>query len=127
MLPSILNHSVFYSMTAVANPTTFADLFQDTPKDTFGMLAAADKRAAYEKIYAHFDVNDDNGIVPGAVLILTEITHLFEAEPIGGIVFFLQTDKGHRLKIVHGLRKYQSGTSVTTSNARHEFACFGET
>ena len=113
-------------MTAVTHPKTFGGLFQDTTKDPFGTLLTAAKRAAYEKIYAHFNVKDDNGIVREASLVLTKITHLFEAEPIGVIVFFLQTDNGHRLRIAHGLRKYQSRASMTTSNARCEFAYLGE-
>ena len=66
-------------MTAVTNPTTFADLFQDATKDHFGTLATAAKRTAYEKIHAHFNIVGDNGIVPEAISILTEITHLYEA------------------------------------------------
>ena len=113
-------------MNAVTNPTTFADMFQDATKDPFGTLATAAKRAAYEKIYAHVNVDDDNGIVPEARSILTEITHLFEADLIGGITFFLQTDEGYWLKIAHGLHKYQPPPSVTTSNASREFAYLGE-
>ena len=81
-------------MTAVTNPKTFADLLQDATKDPFGALATTAKRTAYEKIYAYFNVCNDNGIVPETSSILTKITHLFEAEPIGGIMFFLQTDNG---------------------------------
>ena len=113
-------------MTAVTNPKTFADLFQDATKNPFSALATAAKRAAYEKIYAHFNVCNNNGIVPEASSILTEITHLFEAEPIGGIAYFLQTDNRHWLRIAHGLRKYQPRASVTTSNARREFSYLGE-
>ena len=109
-------------MTAVPNPTTFVDLFQDATKDPFSTLATAAKRATSEKLYAHFNVDNDNGIVPEAVSILTEITHLFEVKPIGGIVFFFQTDEGHWLTIVHGVRKYQPRVSVSTSNARHKFS-----
>ena len=111
-------------MTAVTNPKTFSDLFQDTTKDPFGTLATAAKRAAYQN--AHFNVDDDKRIVPEASATLTEITHLFEAEPIGGIAFFLQTEDGHQLRIAHGLRKYQPRASVTTSNARREFSYLGE-
>ena len=93
-------------MTAVINPKTFADLFQDVTTDPFGTLTTAAKRTRYEKTYAHFNGWDDNGIVPEASSILTEIRHLFEAKPIEGIVFFLQTDNGHRLRIAHRLRKY---------------------
>ena len=113
-------------MTAVAHPVTFADLFQDATKDPFGTLTAAAKCAAYEKIYAHFNVDSDNGIMAEAVSILMEITHLFEVEPIGGIVFFLQTDRGHQLKIAHGLRKYQPRASVSMSNAGRKFAYLRE-
>ena len=113
-------------MTAVADPKTFADLFQDATKDPFGTLATATKRAPCKKIYAHFNVCEDNVIVPEASSILTKITHLFEAEPIGGLAFFLQTDDGHRLSATHGLRKYQPRASVTTSNARREFAYLRE-
>ena len=114
-------------MIAVANPATFADTFQDVAKYPFGKLADAAKRVAYEKIYAHFNADSNNGVVPEAVLILMEITHLFEAEPIGRIAFFLQTDDGHQLKITHGLREYQPRASVfTTSNTRREFAYLGE-
>ena len=114
-------------MTAVANPKTFADLFQDATKDPFGTLATAAKRAAYQKPYAHFNVDDDKGIVPEASATLTKITHLFEAEPsIEGIAFFLQTEDGHRLQIAHGLRTYQPHASMTTSNARLEFAYLRE-
>ena len=105
-------------MTAVTHPKTFGDLFQDATKDPFGTPATAAKRAAYQKIYAHFNVNDDKGIVPEASATLTEIAHLFEAKPIGGIAFFLQTEDGHRLQIAHGLPKYQPRASVTTPNAR---------
>ena len=59
-LPAILNHSVFYSMTAVINPTTFVDLFQDATKDPFGTLAdTACKHGTYEKICAHFNTRSD--------------------------------------------------------------------
>ena len=88
-LPSILNHSAFYSMAAAANPTTFADLFRDATKDPFGTLTDVAKRAAYQKIYAYFNVNSDTGVVPEAASILKEIPCLFEAELIGGIAFFL--------------------------------------
>jgi len=113
-------------MTAVANPKTFGELFQDATKDPFGTLATATKHAAYKKIYAHFNAAEEHGIVPEASATLTEITHLFEAEPIGGIAFFLQTEEGHRLRIAHGLRKYQPRASVSTSYARREFAYLGE-
>ena len=113
-------------MTTVTHPKTFGDLFQDATKDPFGTLTTAAKRAAYQKMYAHFNVDDDKGIVPEASATLTEITHLFEAEPIGGIVFFLQTEDGHQLRIAHGLRKYQPRASVTTSNACREFAYLRE-
>ena len=113
-------------MTAVTNPKISADLFQDATKDPFGTLATAAKRAAYQKIYAHFNVDDDKGIVPEASATLTEITHLFEAKPIGGIAFFLQTEDGHWSRTAHGLRKYQPRASVTTTNAHHEFAYLGE-
>ena len=113
-------------MSTVTHPKTFANLFQNATKDPFGTLATAAKRTAYEKIYAHFNVDGDNGIVPKASSILTKITHLFEAEPIRGIISFLQTDDGHQLKIAHRLRKYQPRASVTTSNARREFAYLGE-
>ena len=103
-------------MTDITHPKNFGDLIQDATKDPFDTLAAAAKRAAYDKIYAHFNVDDDNGIVPEASSILTEITHLFEAGPIRGIALFLQTDDGHWLRIAHGLRKYQPRASVTTSN-----------
>ena len=56
------------------------------------MLATAAKRAAYRKIYAHFNADEEKGIVPEANATLTEITHLFEPEPIDGIVFYLQTE-----------------------------------
>ena len=72
-LPAILNHSLFYSMTAVTNLRTFADLSKDANKDPFGTLATAAKRAAYEKLYAHFNVDSDNGTVPEAVLIFTAL------------------------------------------------------
>ena len=110
-------------MTTVPNPNpkTFGYFFQDTTKDPFGTLATAAKRIAYQKIYAHFNIDDDKGIVPKTSAILTEITH-----PIGGIVFFLQTEDGHQLRIVHRLRKYQLCASVTTSSARREFAYLGE-
>ena len=77
-------------------------------------------------MYAHFNADDDNGIVPEASSILTEITHLFESEPIGGIAFYLQTGNGHRLQIAHRLRKYQSHACVTMSNTRSEFTYLGE-
>ena len=86
-------------MTAVTNPKTVADLFQEATKDPFGTLATVAKHAAYHKIHAHFNVNDEKGIVPEASGTLKEITHLFEAEPIGGIAFFLQTEDGHLLRI----------------------------
>ena len=113
-------------MTAVINPKTFADLFQDATKDPFGTLTTAAKRAAYQRMYTHFNINDDKGIVPEASSILTEVTHLFEAEPIRGITFFLQTEHVHPLRIAHGLRKYQPRASVTTSNARRESAYLRE-
>ena len=95
------------SMTAVANPKTFADLFQEATKDPFGTLATTAKHSAYKKIYANFNAAEEQGIVPKASATLTEITHLFEAEPIGGIASFLQTEEGHWLRIAHELRKYQ--------------------
>ena len=104
-------------MTAVTNPKAFVDLFQDATKDPSGTLATAAKHAAYKKIYARFNVD---------IATLTEIAHLFEAEPIGGIVFFLQTEDGHPLRIAHGLCKYQPRASMTRSNARCEFAYLGE-
>ena len=113
-------------MTAVSNPKTFADLFQDATKDLFGPLATAAKHAAYQKIYAHFNVDNDKGIVLEASATLLEITHLFEAEPIRRIAFFLPTGDGHWLHIAYGLRKYQPRASVTTSNARREFAYLRE-
>ena len=61
--------------------------------------------------------------MPQASSIVTEIAHLFEAKPIKGIACFLQTEDGHRLKITHRLRRYQSHSS---SNARREFAYLGE-
>ena len=114
------------SQTAVTNPKTFADLFQDATKDPFGTLATTGKRAAHRKMYAHFNADEENGIVPEASVTLTETTHLFEAEPIGKIAFSLQTEDGHRLRIAHRLRKYQPRASVTTSYARREFAYLGE-
>ena len=58
-------------MTAVTHSKTFGDLFQDATKNPFGTLATAAKRAVFEKIFAHFNVDDDNGIVPEAGSILT--------------------------------------------------------
>ena len=113
-------------MTAVANPATFVDLFQDATKDPFSTLAAAAKHTAYKKIYAHYNVDSDTGVVLEAASILKEITHLFEGEPIGRIAFFLQTDDGNQLKIVHKLCKYQPRVSVTTSNVRREFVYLRE-
>ena len=110
----------------MTNPKTFADLFQDATKDPFGTLATAAKCAAYRKIYAHFNADKKKGIVPEASATLTEITHLFEAGPIGGITFFLQSEDGHRLRIAHGLQKYQPRASVTTTYARRDFAYLGD-
>ena len=65
--------------------------------------------------------------MPEAASILEEITLLFEAEPIGRIASFLQTNNGHQLKIAHGLCQYKLQAFVSTSDARHEFAYLGET
>ena len=69
-------------MTAVTDPKTFADLFQDATKDPFGPLATAAKHAAYHKIYAYLNVDEDKGIVPKASATLLEVTHLYEAEQL---------------------------------------------
>ena len=66
-------------MTAVTHPKTYGDLFQDATKDPFGTLATAAKRAVYQKMCAHFNVDNDKGIMLEASATLTEITHLFEA------------------------------------------------
>ena len=76
-------------MAAAANPATFADLFQEATKDPFCTLSSTAKLTAYEKIFVHFNVDSDTGVVPEVASILKETTHLFEAEPIGSIAYFL--------------------------------------
>ena len=67
-----LNHS-FSKMTAVTHPKTFADLCQDATKDPFGTLATPAKRAAYQKIYAYFNADENKGIMPEASATLTAL------------------------------------------------------
>ena len=112
-------------MTAIANPKTFMDLSQDTAKDPFGTLTTAAKQKAYEKIYVHFNTDHTKGALPEPAEILAEVTHIFQAEPIGRIAFFLNTADGYKLKTAHGLRKYQSRALPVTTYARQELAYLG--
>ena len=101
----------------------FADLFQDATKDHFETLATTAKCTVYGKIYAHLNLDSETGVVSEPAAILKEVTHLFEAEPIGGIAGFLQTTKAYKLKIAHGFKLCAIGiyTSCVNTNRAHLF------
>jgi len=98
-------------MTAIAAPKNYAAFFQNTAEDPIGV--GDDAKPILAGIYHSWRATNTP---PDASALLAETLNHFEEQAIGGVGIFVRDSAGvHRLRIIHGIRKFPGSLGLESS------------